>query len=309
MTNLRVLLQSREFSIAVEPQVNISHLGSDFCDEGLSNNREFLSISNLSGKPALFIIIVFAVLTSGMVSFNLAFGLSEEQPAGCGIFDYNEQCNLSPIAHLIYGDVIIAGSLSTFLALLFHHLTHRSMLKIDNVIQRVDKIIQSQESLNNRRKDYAVEHVKSMLSLVIFAMSMMRASVNRYNEAKTLKDKEDQKWMQSTTLSQLRGEESRLGRLLQNVRTILTATNDVIDPDVVSRIWGVCNYIAGIEVAQKADGTVEFPKYIVCRRKLEYLLQFLQSYTQTTHSFNEIEERYESSAISPEPGEAQEVPQ
>ena len=273
------------------------------------NNNGLPLLANLRKNLALFLVIVFVVLLSGMVSFNLAFGLSEEGSAGCGIFDYNEQCELSAVAHLIYGDVIIAGGLSTFLALLFHHFTHRNMLKIDNVIQRVDKIIQSQESLNNRRRDYAVEHVKSMLSLVLFAMSMMKSSMNRYNDAKMLKDKKDQQWMQSTTLSQLRGEESRLGRLLQNVRTILAATNDIIEPDVVNRIWGVCNYIAGIEVQQKGDGTVEFPKYNVCRRKLEYLSQYLQSYSRDDHSFNEIEERYESSAIAPEPGEAQEVPQ
>ncbi len=172
---------------------------------------------------------------------------------------------------------------------------------------KIDKILESQQALNERRKDYSVEHLKSMLNLVLFTMSMMKGSISHYNAARMLKDKADQRWIQSTTLSQLRAEESKLGRILQNVRTILVASNDVLEPNVVNRIWGVCNFVVGIEVLQREDGSVEYPKYNVCRLKLTYLLQFLQTYSQANHDFSEKEGLYESSAISPELAEVQEA--
>ena len=200
------------------------------------------------------------------------------------------------------GDVLIAGGMSGVLAFIFYRLEHRNQMKID-------KILESQQALNYRRKDYSVEHLKSMLNLMLFAMSMMRGSITHYNKARTMKDKEDQKWIQSTTLSQLRAEESKLGRILQNVRTILVACNDILEPDVVNRIWGACNYIVGIEVQQKEDGSLEYPKYNVCRMKVTYLVEFLQSYSQANHVFSEKEESYGSTAIDTELGEAQEVQQ
>jgi hypothetical protein len=232
---------------------------------------------------------------------HLAAG-AEERDSTCGRFDWNERCDLSSTAHLLVGDMLIGGGIGGVLAFIFYRLEHRNQMKID-------KILESQLALNDRRKDYAVEHLKSMLNLVLFGMSMMRGSIKNYNDATMLKDKEDKKWIQSTTLSALRGEESKLGRMLQNVRTILVASNDVLEPDVVSRIWGLCNYIIGIEVQQKADGTMEYPKYNVCRLKVIYVIDLLQTYSQAYHTFSEKEEPYESSSIPSELGEVQEVQQ
>lgn len=232
---------------------------------------------------------------------HLAAGV-EERDSTCERFDWNEGCDLSPTAHLLVGDVLIAGGIGGILAFIFYRLEHRNQMKID-------KILESQQALNDRRKDYSVEHLKSMLNLILFAMSTMRGSISHYNAARILKDKEDQKWIQSTTLSQLRAEEGKLGRILQNVRTILVASNDVLEPNVVNRIWGLCNYIVGIEVLQKEDGSMEYPKYNVCRLKVTYLIEFLQTYSQVNHSFSEIEEPYESSPIPSELGEVQGVQQ
>lgn len=49
--------------------------------------------------------------------------------------------------------------------------------------------------------------------------------------------------MQSVTLSELRRDEAKLGRVLQSVRSILTAANDVLDPELVNRVDGVCTYL------------------------------------------------------------------
>jgi hypothetical protein len=257
----------------------------------------FYKIAN----PNMLMPSLFSAFLLSIFCVHLA-SAAEERDSICGTFDWNERCDLSPTAHLLVGDVLIAGSIGGVLALIFYRLEHRNQMKID-------KILESQQALNERRKDYSVEHLKSMLNLVIFAMSMMRGSITHYNAASMLKDKEDQKWIQSTTLLQLKGEEGKLGRILQNVRTILVASNDVLEPDVVNRIWGVCNYVVGIEVQQKEDGSIEYPKYNVCRLKLTYLIQFLQTYSQANHAFTEKEETYESSGIPVELTDVQEAQQ
>ena len=110
------------------------------------------------------------------------------------------------------------------------------------------------------------------------------------------------------TLSELRRDEAKLGRVLQSVRSLLTAANDVLDPDMVNRVDGVCNYLGEISVEQQADGTMEFPKYDVCKIKVNYLIELLQTYSRETRTFNAIvEEPYGASIIEAEPDLEEEV--
>ena len=92
------------------------------------------------------------------------------------------------------------------------------------------------------------------------------------------------------------------------MRSILTAAGDVLDPDVVKRVDGVCNYLGEISVEQKADGIMEFPKYDVCRMKVSYLIELLQTYSCESRSFKDIiEEPYGSSPVDSEPDLAEAV--
>ena len=92
------------------------------------------------------------------------------------------------------------------------------------------------------------------------------------------------------------------------MRSILTAANDVLDPDVVSRVEGVCNYLGEISVEQKAGGMMEFPKYDVCRMKGGYLIELLQTFSRETSSFKDIvEEPYGTSPVESKPDLAEEV--
>jgi len=258
------------------------------------------SISHFQGTKFTGVLFFLAFL-AGTSTIHFAAGV-EERDSTCERFDWNQSCDLSPTAHLLVGDVLIAGGIGGVLAFIFYRLEHRNQMKID-------KILESQQALNDRRKDYAIEHLKSTLNLTLFAMSTIRGSITHYNAARMLKEKSDQKWIQSTILSQLKAQEGKLGRILQNVRTILTASNDVLEPNVVSRIWGVCNYIIGIEVQQKEDGTMMYPKYNVCILKVRYLIQHLQTYSPVNHLFSENEEPYESPLIPSELGEVKEVQQ
>jgi len=139
-------------------------------------------------------------------------------------------------------------------------------------------------------------------------MSVTKRSISHYNLTVGLTDEEKPRWMQSVTLSELRRDEAKLGRVLQSVRNILTAANDVLDPDMVNRVEGVCNYLGEISVEQKANGTMEFPKYDVCRMKVTYLIELLQTYSRETRSFKDnVGERYGTSPIDSEPDLAEGV--
>jgi hypothetical protein len=156
--------------------------------------------------------------------------------------------------------------------------------------------------------DYAAKHLKQLFQLTLFTMSVTKRSIAHYNLAVGLKDDEKPIWTQSVTLSELRRDEAKLGRVLQSVRSILTAANDVLDPDMVNRVDGVCNYLGEISVEQKADGTMEFPKYDVCRLKVSYLIELLQTYSHETRTFkNIVDKPYRASTIDSDLDLAEEV--
>ena len=77
---------------------------------------------------------------------------------------------------------------------------------------------------------------------------------------------------------------------------------------MVNRVDGVCNYLGEISVEQQADGTMEFPKYDVCRMKVNYLIELLQTYSRETRSFKDIVDKpYETSPIDSQSELAEEV--
>lgn len=246
-------------------------------------------------KPKAIAAVVFAGFVTGTFGPYLVFGSGPDDPS-CGRFDYSRQCDLSPTLFLIV-DVVIA----VLLAILFHYLSKRNQ-------KRLDQIIASQEALRNRRMDYAAQHLKQLFQLTLFTMSVTKRSLAHYNLTVGLPDDEKPLWMRSVTLSELRRDEAKLGRVLQSVRSLLTAANDVLDPDMVNRVDGVCNYLGEISVEQNADGTMEFPKYDVCRMKVNYLIELLQTYSRETRSFKDIVEKpYANSPVESEPDLAEEV--
>lgn len=248
-------------------------------------------------KPNVIAAVVFAGFASGTFVPYLVFGSGPDDPT-CGRFDYSRRCDLSPTLALIL-DLVVGG----LLALFFYYLSKRNQI-------RLDQIIASQETLRNRRMDYAAQHLKQLFQLTLFTMSVTKRSIAHYNLTLGLTDDEKPLWMQSVTLSELRRDEAKLGRVLQSVRSLLTAANDVLDPDMVNRVDGVCNYLGEISVEQQADGTMEFPKYDVCRMKVNYLIELLQTYSRETRSFKDIiEEPYGTSTVDSEPDLAEEVKQ
>ena len=129
-------------------------------------------------------------------------------------------------------------------------------------------------------------------------MNLLKGSLAHYNRAVKLPDDDRKLWLQSTYLSRLRADEAKMGRVLISVRNILVAANDVLEPELVRRVEGVCNFIGELSAEENQDGMMDFAKMSVSRIKVQYLLEVLNTYSVTTRSFEGIEE-YEGPGIVP----------
>lgn len=247
-----------------------------------------------SRKKSLFIgAMIFAASIFVIFLTYIAFGPSGQgRDPICGLWDWNAECELSPTAHMIYGDLITGGLVALLLSWFFHRLARKNQVKIE-------QIMQNEHNLRNRRKDYAVSHLKNLLTLLFFTMNLLKGSLAHYNRTVKLLDDDRKLWLQSTYLSRLRADEAKMGRILISVRNILVAANDVLEPELVRRIEGVCNFIGELSAEENQDGTMDFAKMSVSRIKVQYLLEVLNTYSVTTRLFEGIGEIYEGPGIVP----------
>ena len=246
------------------------------------------SFSETTKKSLTIGVMIFAAFISVIFLTFMAFGASiEERDPTCGVLDWNAKCQLSPTGHMLFGDVITGGSIALFLSWFFHRLSSKNTLKIE-------QLMDTEQNLRNRRKDYGVSHLKNLLSLLFFTINLLKGSLVHYNRAAKLSNDDKKLWLQSTYLSRVRADQAKMGRILISVRNILVAANDVLEPELVKRIEGVCNFIGELSAEENQDGTMEFPKMGVSRIKVKYLLELLNTYSVTTHSLEDIEEHYES---------------
>ena len=243
-------------------------------------------VTKLGENPKVVAVIVLGVFMSSTFFTNRAFASGTP---GCGIFEISPDCDLSGWIHFFLGLVIGA-----FLALLFYYLEHRNMV-------RIDKILDSQEALRNRRKDYAVLHTSNLLQTLLFTMGLIKREINNFNNAPSLNmDGEKIIWIRNASMSRARAAEARMGRVLQSIRSVTIAANDVLEPELVNQVEAVCTYIGELSAEEDEQGTMEFPKYEICRTKIAYLIENLQDYSIATHSFGElIEEPYVNSIATP----------
>mgnify|MGYP000930926539 FL=1 len=97
----------------------------------------------------------------------MSFGATGERDASCHVLEISEHCDLSGIGHLIYGDLVVGG----VLALFFHHLAHKNQV-------RIDKIISSNEDHRLKRKDFAVFHLKSQVTAMLFNLGRIKKTAD-----------------------------------------------------------------------------------------------------------------------------------
>ncbi len=218
--------------------------------------------------------LFFAAFFSSIFLIHSAFAAVSP---GCGFFDLDPQCDLSGWLHLLLGDILI-GSL---LALLFMRLSTRTQSKLE-------KIIESQEVMRLRRKDFSVLHLKNLFNTLIFTIGILHKSIYTFNLALSSETRKDERlYIRENLLSELRGEEAQVGRAIQLIRNTLISSNDVIEPDIVDQVDGICTFIGELSAREQKDGTMVFPKYKVCKEKIRLMLEKLQTYSVATHSLNE----------------------
>jgi len=228
--------------------------------------------------------LVFAVFFSSIFFVHSAFAAVTP---GCEFFDLSPECDLSGWFHLLLGDIIIGSIVGGLLAFLFHRLAHRTQKKLETIIE-------SQENMRLRRKDYAAQHLKNLFNTLLFTIGVINKSTSNFNQALASETRKDERaYLREKMLSELRSDEVQMGRVLQLIRNTIIASNDILEPDIIDQIDGVCTFIGELSATEQRDGTMAFPKYVVCKTKTRLLLEILQTYSNETHLFEapEIENR------------------
>ena len=238
-------------------------------------------------------LLVFFIFVSSTFFIHMSFGATGERDASCHVLEISEHCDLSGIGHLVYGDLIVGG----VLALFFHHLAHKNQV-------RIDKIISSNEDHRLKRKDFAVFHLKSQVTAMLFNLGRIKKTAEFYNAAVksdyhplTLEEKE-RTWKIRTLNERIKFEEEKLGRLLDVVRSTLVGAQDVLEPEVVMQTDGVITFVGEMVIEEQQDGMMEFVKYVVSKKKVLYLLEKLKSYSVMTHTFRKVKETFEDEHAS-----------
>jgi len=239
---------------------------------GLKNLESLKSVFRKSLH--LSAMLVFAAFFSSVFFIHSAFAAVSP---GCGFFDLSPQCDLSGWLHLLVGDILI-GSL---LAILFFGISRHTQ-------SRLELIIESQEVMRLQRKDYSVQHMKNLFNTLLFTIGIINKSTSTFNRALASETrKEDRLYIKGNQLSELRAQEAQVARVIQLIRNTIMSSNDVLEPDLVDQINGICTFIGELSATENKDGTMVYPKYGVSKSKIRLMLELLQTYSVATHSFEE----------------------
>ena len=225
-------------------------------------------------------ILVFTLFVFGTISIHSAFA-SEGTP-GCGMFEIREGCELGGWMHLIIGDVAIGAILAVFL----HVLAHRSNLKIEHNAETIQSIIKMQEIQRNRRKDFGVFNLKNLFNTLLHVEGQVNKSVLIFNKTMVRESNLDQREFKRRILvDEIHSEELRVTRIINSIRNNLLAANDVLEPDVVNQIEGVCTYLSELYAIERLDGVMTLPKFQISKKKIGYTIDMLGSYDVESHLF------------------------
>lgn len=203
----------------------------------------------------LLSVIVFVVFVTSAFFVHTAFATVSE---GCGLFEIRAGCDISGWLHIILGDILIGA----FLAILLHYLAHRNSLKLE-------KIIKSQEELRKRRKYYAIHILKNHLTAVLFWFGIIEGLVSNYNE-----DVANRKGI----FALIKGEEGKMGVIIQTAKNSVLYSNDVLDPVLVNELDELFTSVAQISV-KESDDKIELPEYKESEKKIMSLAKRLQDYS------------------------------
>ena len=211
--------------------------------------------------------------------------MPQEELPGCGMFEIREGCELGGWMHLVLGDVVIGALLAIFL----HVLAHRNNVKLENNARIIQKIVEMQEEQRNHRKDYSVFNLKNLFTHMLHILGQVNKSIANFNSTSELDiDEKEKTWKQEVLRNEIQNEEKRLARVIDTARNNILAVNDVLEPDVVNQIEGVCMYLSEIKLEESSFNIIHFPKYHTSKKKIKYVIEKLNTYALESHSFADV---------------------
>ena len=143
-----------------------------------------------------------------------------------------------------------------------------------------------QEEQRNRRKDYSVFNLKNLFTHMLHISGQVNKSVINFNSILDLDiEEKEKKWRQDVLRNEIQNEENRLARVIDTTRNNLLAVNDVLEPEVVKQIEGVCMYLSEAKLQESSLDVIHFPKYRTSKKKIKYVIEKLNTYTIDSHSF------------------------
>ncbi len=217
-------------------------------------------------------LIAFAFFILTIFLFDSAFAAVSE---GCEIFEIKAGCDLSGWLKLIFGI-----SIGVFLAILLHHLSHLTNLKLEKNSEQlkehtnqlkensiaIQKILDSQEHSRNRRRDYLLESSKSSFSAILLRLGIMnRIVLNKQNL-----DREDQ-------YRKLELEESAIHAIVEKVRHTISLAVDILDPMLATQIDNLFTYIEQLSPSKNKE-KLEFSEYEEVKEKIMHLKERLEEF-------------------------------
>jgi len=224
--------------------------------------KPYRNSSSLMRKAYLALILLFSVFVTSTFFIHSAFGAVSE---GCGLWDVNPECDLSGWMKLFMGDVAIGA----VLALLLHFFAHRSNIKIEKNSLAIQKIIDTQESSRNRRRDYFVQSTNSSFNAVLLRLGTMnRIVLNKENI-----DTDDQ-------YHRLELEETTIHEIIEKVRHTISLAVDVLDPMLVTQIDNLFTYIEQLTPSKNKE-KLEFSEYEETKEKIMHLRDRMEEFVTT----------------------------
>lgn len=214
-------------------------------------------------KMKLFSLIFLILFFSSTFLVHYAYGATSED---CGLFELRSGCDLSGWMKLIMGDLAIGA----VLAILLHHLSHRSNVKIEENTaiakensKNIQKIIVAQEESRNRRKIYVVQTLKNHFSSILLCIGIINKFMMESNVHDTT----------STNLLELKQKDSELKNLVYRSRSTLDLSIDLFDPLFIDQIEKFFTSIDQLDLLNIK--TNRFPNYDEIKEKIFQLTKRL----------------------------------
>ena len=222
------------------------------------------------------IIVMFAFFISPIFLFDSAYAAVPEK---CEIFEIDVGCDLSVWMAVIVGEIGVGA----FLAIFLHYLEHKSHIKLEKDSEQlkensktihensvaIQKILDAEEYLRNRRRDYLLASTKSSSNAILLRLGMMNRIVLNKENINT----DDQ-------YHRLELEETVIHEIIEKSRHSISLAVDVLDPMLVTQIDNLFTHIEQLSPSKNKE-KLEFSEYEKTKEKIMHLRDRVEEFVST----------------------------